>query len=260
MTPETATPLLAVEGLSRSFGGLRAVDAVSLGVGAGEVYGLIGPNGAGKTTLINLVTGLLRPDAGRVVVAGRDITGRPPDVVARSGLARTYQQIRLFPAMTALENVVAGAHARREAPLWRRLLFLPAAAREEAVARRQALALLDAVGLAPLADVPAAALAYGDRRRLEVARALASRPRLLLLDEPAAGMSQAEAGRLIDLIRTLPAQGHAVLLVEHNMRVVMAACHRIGVLDFGQLIAEGSPEAIRGDSRVIEAYLGRDVD
>jgi branched-chain amino acid transport system ATP-binding protein len=254
------SPLLAVEGLSRRFGGVRAVDGVTLEVREGEVYGLIGPNGAGKTTLINLVTGLLRCDAGRIRFAGRDVTGWPAHRIAGAGLARTYQHIRLFPALTALENVVAGQHVRRRAPLWLRLLFLPHAAREVDAARREALALLETLGLGAYAGAPAGALSYGDRRRLEIARALAPRPRLLLLDEPAAGMTHAEAGRLVELIRRLPAQGQAVVLVEHNMRVVMEACDRIGVLDFGQLIAEGSPASIREDPRVVEAYLGRDED
>jgi ABC-type branched-subunit amino acid transport system ATPase component len=259
-------PLLAVDGLACHFGGVRAVDGVSLEVQPGEVYGLIGPNGAGKTTLINLVTGLLRPNQGRVVFDGRDVTGWPPHRVARQGLARTYQHIRLFPAMSALENVVAGEHGQRRAPFWRHLFFLPGAAHEAVAARERAAALLAALGLevytppGPGSQVPAGALSYGDRRRLEIARALASAPRLLLLDEPAAGMTHAETGRLVDLIRRLPREGHTVLLVEHNMRVVMEACDRIGVLDFGRLISEGTPAAVRDDPRVVEAYLGRDED
>jgi ABC-type branched-subunit amino acid transport system ATPase component len=249
---------LAVEGLTRSFGGVRAVDGVSLAVRAGEIYGLIGPNGAGKTTLVNLLTGFLRPDRGRVGFAGTDITGAPPDVVARGGLARTYQLIRLFPAMTALENVLVGAHARRRAPYWRRLLCLPDAARESARERERAAALLDELGLGAVAHVAAGALPYGDRRRLEIARALASQPRLLVLDEPAAGMSHAEIQRLVELIRRLPERGQTVLLIEHNMYVVMGVCHRIGVLNFGRLVADGTPAQIRSDERVIEAYLGRD--
>ncbi|MDQ3700767.1 MAG: ABC transporter ATP-binding protein [Chloroflexota bacterium] len=252
--------LLDIQGLTRRFGGVRAVDGVSLTVRPGEVFGLIGPNGAGKTTLINLATGLLRPDSGRVLFGGQDVTGWPAHAVARSGLTRTYQHIRLFSAMTALDNVIAGAHIRRDAPYWRRLMLLPRAAGEEARARATALELLEQLGLGSVAETPAGSLSYGDRRRLEIARALAAAPRLLLLDEPAAGMSHAEAERLVELIRHLPERGHSVLLVEHNMRVVMGACHRIGVLSFGQLIATGEPAAIRADARVVEAYLGRDED
>ncbi|MGH2371361.1 MAG: ABC transporter ATP-binding protein [Chloroflexota bacterium] len=220
------------------------------------MFGLIGPNGAGKTTFINLLTGLLRPDSGHVTFGGRDITGLPAHVVAQIGLVRTYQHVRLFPALTALENVLTGRHARRHAPYWRRLLLLPAAIQEEGRAREQARQLLDELGLSEVAHVAAGGLSYGDRRRLEIARALAAEPRLLLLDEPAAGMSHAEAERLIDLIRRLPERGQAVLLVEHNMRVVMEACQRIGVLAFGQLIASGAPAEVRANPRVIEAYLG----
>jgi ABC-type branched-subunit amino acid transport system ATPase component len=222
------------------------------------VCGLIGPNGSGKTTLLNLITGLLRPDAGRVVFAGRDVTGWPAARVARQGLARTFQHIRLFPEMSALENVLVGEHPQRVAPLWRRLAFLPADAREAAAARAQAIALLEELDLGPVAGLPAGTLAYGDRRRLEIARALAGAPRLLLLDEPAAGMGHGEADRLVDLIRRLPPRGQTVLLVEHNMRVVMEACHRIAVLNFGRLIAYGPPAVVRADPRVIEAYLGVD--
>jgi ABC-type branched-subunit amino acid transport system ATPase component len=257
--------LLDTIDLARAFGGVRAVDGVTLSVGAGEIYGLIGPNGAGKTTFINLLTGFLRPDRGHVRFVGEEITDWPAHRLARLGLGRTYQQVRLFPAMTALENVLVGEHSRRHAPYWRRLLMLPAAEREAAQARERAMALLGELGLGAVAQTRAGALSYGDRRRLEIARALASQPRLLLLDEPAAGMSHAEVERLMDLIRGLPRRGAdggtggvAVLLVEHNMRVVMGVCHRIGVLNFGRLIAEGSPAEIRAHPGVIEAYLGRE--
>ena len=255
-----AALLEAIE-LSHAFGGVRAVDGVTLGIRTGEVYGLIGPNGAGKTTFINLLTGFLRPDGGHVLLGGERITGWAAHRVAQRGLARTYQHVRLFPAMTALENVVVGQHARRAAPYWRRLLMLPSAAREEARTRERAMGLLAELGLEAAAHIRAGALAYGDRRRLEIARALASEPRLVLLDEPAAGMTHAEAERLMALIRELPrrhAGGVGVLLVEHNMRVVMGVCDRIGVLNFGRLIAEGTPAEIRAHPQVIEAYLGRE--
>jgi ABC-type branched-subunit amino acid transport system ATPase component len=255
-----ASPLLAVAGLTHAFGGVQAVDAVSLAVRRGEIYGLIGPNGAGKTTFINLVTGLLRPSAGSIHFAGVDVTRAPTHRIAAHGLVRTYQHIRVFPALTALENVLVGQHARRHAPLWRRLVLSPSAGREEARARERARALLEELGLGAGADTPAAALSYGDRRRLEIARALAGEPLLLLLDEPAAGMSHAETERLIDLLGRLPARGQSLLLVEHNMRVVMGVCHRIGVLNFGRLIAEGTPAAMRDNPAVVEAYLGREPD
>jgi ABC-type branched-subunit amino acid transport system ATPase component len=251
-------PLLAVNGLTRTFGGVHAVDDVSLTVHTGEIFGLIGPNGSGKTTLINLLSGFLPPDRGTITFDGQDVTGHRADVIARLGLGRTYQHIRLFTALTALENVLVGAHARRHAPYWRWLCFLPDALREDAAARERAAALLADVGLAAAAGVPAGALSYGDRRRLEIARALAGAPRLLLLDEPAAGMGHAEVERLMELIHALPQRGQTVLLIEHSMRVVMGVCRRVGVLNFGRLIALGTPAEIRGDPAVVEAYLGRD--
>ncbi len=250
--------LLRVEGLSRHFGGVRAVDDVSFAVGEGEIVGLIGPNGAGKTTVINLLSGLLPPTAGRIAFAGTRLDGLPPYRITRAGVARTYQNIRLFGGLSALDNVIVGTHIRTRAPFAARLLFLPGVRREEAAAREAARRQLDRVGLAARAGDRATSLPYGEQRRLEIARALAARPRLLLLDEPAAGMNPAEMATLIALIRALAAEGQTILLIEHNMQVVMSVCERIVVLNFGRKIAEGTPAAISRDREVIAAYLGEE--
>lgn len=252
--------LLQVEGLSRRFGGVHAVDDLSFAVGAGEIVGLIGPNGAGKTTVINMLSGLIAPSAGRITFGGLRLDRLPSYRVTRAGVARTFQNIRLFTGLSALDNVIVGTHTTTQAPFVKRLLFLPSVRREEAVARATARRMLERVDLGARADARATSLPYGEQRRLEIARALASAPRLLLLDEPAAGMNSAETTTLVALMRSLAAEGQTILLIEHNMQMVMGVCDRIVVLNFGRKIAEGSPAAIGRDHEVIAAYLGEDEE
>ncbi len=248
--------LLELERLERTFGGLRAVDGASFAVGEGEIHGLIGPNGAGKTTILNLVSGLLAPTGGSVRLEGARIERLPPHRIAARGVTRTYQGIRLFPELSAVDNVIVGLHLRRRAPLWRHLLLHPGARAEEAAARAEAMRLLDRVGLADRAAERAQNLSYGEQRRVEVARALAAQPRVLLLDEPTAGMNPVEVAAIGELIREVGRQGHSVLLVEHNVKLVMEVCHRITVLNFGRVIADGAPAAVSADPAVVAAYLG----
>ncbi len=248
--------LLELREVERAFGGVRAVDGVSFAVAAGAVHGLIGPNGAGKTTLLNLVSGLLRPTGGDIRVEGRRIDRLPPHRIAALGVTRTFQNIRLFPGLSAADNVIVGQHLRREARLWKRMLLLPSATAEQRAARERSLELLARVGLSERATEKAANLSYGEQRRVEIARALGSSPRVLLLDEPTAGMNRAEVGAIGDLIRDVARHGHSVLLVEHNMPLVMSVCDRITVLDFGRVIAEGTPAEVSADPAVIAAYLG----
>jgi ABC-type branched-subunit amino acid transport system ATPase component len=247
---------LRLEDVRRAFGGVRAVDGATFGVAPGEVHGLIGPNGAGKTSALNLVSGFLAPDTGRILLEGRPVGGLPPHRVAALGVARTFQNIRLFPDLSARDNVVVGQHLRRHPSLAARLLLLPSARAEEEAAREAAERLLDRVGLSGQSRVHARHLSYGEQRRVEIARALASAPRLLLLDEPTAGMSLPEVKAVAALIRQVAAEGRAVLLVEHNVRLVMEVCDRITVLAFGKVIAEGTPAEVARDPAVVAAYLG----
>ncbi len=259
MTAAAPRPLLRLEGVSRAFGGVLAVSDVSFSIEAGSVHGLIGPNGAGKTTVLNLISGLLRPDSGSIWFRGARIDAQPPYRIARLGIRRTYQGIRLFGAMSARDNVIAGLRHRWTDTLWGTLGFGPGGRR---VAREMADATESALrraGLSGRASEDARDLSYGEQRRLEIARALAGSPALLLLDEPVAGMSAAEARQVADLIGSLAADGMAVLLVEHNLELVMRVCSAITVLDFGHVLASGPPAAIRQDPRVIAAYLGAEA-
>ncbi|MCA1454122.1 ABC transporter ATP-binding protein [Bradyrhizobium sp. BRP22] len=251
---------LEVWQIAKRFQGIVAVDSISFVAGAGRVTGLIGPNGSGKTTTMNMITGLYPADAGRIVLDGVPLNGRPPHQVAARGVARTFQNIRLLAGQSVLANVMLGTHLGHRQGILAVLARLPGVAREEREAEGRCLSLLDEVGIGHLARVPAGALSYGDRRRVEISRALAARPRLLLLDEPAAGMNHSEKEQLGDLILQISASGVTVLLIEHDIDLVSRVSDHIVCLNFGREIAEGTPAEVRSSPAVIEAYLGRDED
>ena len=247
---------LTVKNVTMQFGGLKALSDVNFEINKGEIFGLIGPNGAGKTTMFNCVTGVYSPTGGEVAFDGQPITGRRPDQIVDIGICRTFQQIRLFPNMTALENVFIGVDARHHTSVWGALFRGPRHRREEQEGEETSLRLLEYCGLRKFANELAKNLSYGDQRRLEIARALGTKSSLLLLDEPAAGMNPVEKNGLRDLVRKIRDEGVTVLLIEHDMKVVMGLSDRVAVLDHGELIAYGKAEEVQKDPKVIEAYLG----
>ncbi len=252
----TGAALLAVSGLTKRFGGLTAVEDLALDLFPGEILALIGPNGAGKTTTFNLVAGVLRPSAGSITLGGVRIDGEPPHRIAALGLMRTFQHNMPFAGMSLTDNILVGRHTRCQASLLDILVGRRRARDAEAAARRRAGELIDFVGLAERVDRDVSTLSFGEGRLLELARALAGEPRVILLDEPAAGLTQAEIARLSEVIRTIAARGIAVLLIEHDMHFLLPLAHRVAVMNFGRKIAEGAPDQVVRDADVIEAYLG----
>ncbi len=249
--------ILRIDSLSRSFGGIRAIDEVSFDIEKGKVTAIIGPNGAGKTTLFSVVCGFLAPHRGRVELEGSDITGLPPYRIAAAGIVRTFQLVRLFKEMSLRENVMVGGHLATKGGLWSALLRPGWYRKEQRELARTADENLSMVGLGSLAHARASTLTYGQQRRLEIARALAARPRLLLLDEPAAGLSASESRELLGIIRSVTQAGTSVMLIDHDMSLVMDVADKIVVLDFGKKICEGTPEIVRQDAQVLHAYLGK---
>lgn len=252
--------MLTLDKLTIKFGGLTAVDNVSFEIPKGSIYGLIGPNGAGKTTCFNMITGVYKPTSGRVLLNGQEIQGKMPYKINELGIARTYQNINLFKKMTVLENVMVGCHTKSSAGLAAAIFRTPKQRAEEKSVIEKSMEILTFMELADKANFLASGLSYGEQRRLEISRAMASAPSLLLLDEPAAGMNSKEKEELTETIRKISQKGFTVLLVEHDMKLVMNVCQNICVLNFGKKIAEGEPAYIQSHEEVIEAYLGGDVD